>query len=223
MNRILNAILIVVTIAFILGILNFLFLFKSIDLDEDKILSESRNAFFLQKYNKFICEKSSQFDHFCKFLINNADSLICFNQSNLSHTFEIKNGQKYGFIKTGDCFTFITTNDSFLLFYVPPMKIDSIKYFIKSIGEPSFVSFDLCTSKDHFSINKKFGNVVFRLDAEDGNLNNPNFYTHHYLSFNKIESLPVLEIKEIASSLKKDTTLTDKLKYIIRIDPYAVI
>ena len=86
----------------------------------------------------------------------------------------------------------------------------------------------LVSSKDRLDkLNIKYevfnGTDGYVLNKVLQNLNNPNFYTHHYLSFNKIESLPVLEIKEIASSLKKDTTLTDKLKYIIRIDPYAGI
>jgi hypothetical protein len=194
-----------------------------LDLDENKILAESRKAFTNQRYEPSVFSKTKLFEDFSNYLILNSDSIIYFNQSDLHKTFSISKGIFYDFTKKGDCFTFITTNDTFLEYYVPREHIDSIKYFVEIIGRETLPSFQLCTNKDFQSIDKRFGNIVFTLPDKKEEPLNPNYYQRLYLSFNRREVSAVLKINTISESLQKDTVLTDNLKYIIRIDPYAGI
>ncbi len=221
MSRIFKIILVLTSILLIF-ILGFLFLFNNFfELDEGKILTESRKAFANHNFESQIISKLKLFDDFSLFLLNNADSLVYGNQSDSLNTFNMQNGQFHGFKKNDDCFTFILSNDIFLEFYTPTSKIDSLKYFINSIGTSILSSFQLCTNKDYNSVNKNLGNIRFNLTAKEEIPINPNYYLRLYLSCNKIEGSTVLKITNINESLQKDTLLSDQIKYIIRIDPYA--
>lgn len=207
MSRILKIILVLTPILLIF-ILGFLFLLNNfLELDECKILTESRKAFANHNFESQIISKLKLFDDFSSFLLNNADSLIYSNQSDSSRTFIMQNGQFHGFKINDDCFTFILSNDIFLEFYTPTSKIDSLKYFINSIGTSILSSFQLCTNKDYDSVNKNLGNIRFNLTAKEEIPINPNYYLRLYLSCNKIEGSPVLKITNINKSLQKDTLL----------------
>ncbi len=207
----------------LIGVLILIYrLFNFMDLDEEKIMKDSRKAFAHEEFQKEPFSKTQYFEEFTKFLIGNDELIINYNQGNES-TWKLSNGQYMGFSKKITCFQFITGNEEFIKNFAPPSTVDTINYYLEKLGPGLVTRFNLCTKKDSFSKDNSKGSIKYFLDDQKMEADiNSNYYLEHFIYFNRIET-PVKEITSIMEYLQKDTTFIGELKYAIRIIPYAGI
>ncbi|MBK9221007.1 MAG: hypothetical protein IPO16_02650 [Saprospiraceae bacterium] len=222
MHILLKSILFTILIIIVILMLFIKFYF-SLDLDEDKIIKESNEAFKKQRYRIEVFEKSNKIYEFAKFLIRNSDSLIYYNQSDTFIDFKLTGGGSQFFNKKGECFSFITTNDKFIEYYIPKYLIDSFNHYITLIDSKFISRFELCTKIGSPSIDRNFGTISFNLNCKPDDPLTSDYYLQHSVVYNYSSQPQSLVINKIEQTLQKDTLIVDGLRYMIRVLPYAGI
>ncbi|MGB3079570.1 MAG: hypothetical protein WBB31_10875 [Saprospiraceae bacterium] len=216
---------------YFIGVLTFIiilcgfgiFLFAhSFDLDENKILKDSRAAFKREVFKKEIIAKSDEIHNMCIFLTRNADSLLFYNVK--VNYVETKNNGVISRqpMKKDDFYRFSINKENFISYSGPKNLRDSIQYYLDKINPELILFFEVHSIKNnHNSFNNEQGNVDMYFNVEKKDPLNPNYYLSHYITYNQINVGQVLEIDNIRSNLKRDTVLSDRLIYSIEVSPYA--
>lgn len=183
-----------------IGLSAFLYymLFHFMELDEDKILTNSTVAFEEEKYDDRVQDNEKELTDLAIYLIGNSNKIVAISDAN-------KN----------PCQTISIKANKIVQSTMDVVLKDSLEYYLSKIDVNLLKRLQLCTKTD-----RKQETLIIKLNIDKKDQNNPDYRLDHSIYVNK-EFKEKNQINSILESLQKKKVINDKLVYGISIYPYS--
>lgn len=191
------------------------------ELDEQKILTDTRKAFKEIKYESQPFTKKDEIQRFVDFLLRHETELLTFNCHHEGRLINLSDQSgRSGYTKFGDSFEVPTFYHGFIKNYIPPQLIDSLYHFSEGLRDSMIVGFTIGNKKYWNNIDKNMESIALDLKCRKSTTN-PNYYVFQQITLNNAP-IAVDTLHSIYDNgLCKDTVFVNSLRYRIIVRPYS--